>query len=166
MFNFVKQVTCCVLSGSVLSDSATPWTVACQAPLSMERSRQEYCSVLPVPPPGDLPYPRMEPTSPALASGFLTTEPPGKPKQLLNNVICQKISEYCFPMCLSTIGRHSPFFEILYPPYKFGFVHTWLTTHFFCVEYEGLTKLFSCQMRFRYDSIYTPAEIWAVQIQI
>ena len=35
-----------------------------------------------------------------------------------------KFSLYCFPMCLSTIGWHSPFFEILYPPYKFGFVHT------------------------------------------
>ena len=87
MFNFMKQVTCCVLSGSVLSDSATPWAVACQAPMSMKLSRQEYCGVLPFPPPGDLPYPRMEPTSSALASGFLTTEPPGKTKQLLNNVI-------------------------------------------------------------------------------
>ena len=70
---------CCVLSGSVLSDSVTPWTVACQAPLSMELTRQEYCSVLPFPPRGDIPYPGMEPTSPALASGFLTTEPPESP---------------------------------------------------------------------------------------
>ena len=35
----------------------TPWTVAFQAPLSMEFSRQEYWSGLPFPPPGDLPYP-------------------------------------------------------------------------------------------------------------
>ena len=55
---------------------ATPWTVACQAPLSMGFSRQEYWSTLPFPSPGDLPDPRIEPTSPAfptLAGGFLTT---------------------------------------------------------------------------------------------
>ena len=46
---------CAVLSHSVVSDSATPWTVACQAPLSMEFSRQEYWSGLPLPTPGDLP---------------------------------------------------------------------------------------------------------------
>ena len=44
----------CVFSHSVVSDSATPWTVACQAPLSMEFSRQEYWSRLPFPSPGDL----------------------------------------------------------------------------------------------------------------
>ena len=46
---------------------ATPWTVACQAPLSMGFSIQEYWSGLPFPPPGDLPDPGIEPTSPALA---------------------------------------------------------------------------------------------------
>ena len=44
----------------------TPWTVACQDPLSMEFSRQEYWSGLPFPPPGDLPDPGIEPRSPAL----------------------------------------------------------------------------------------------------
>ena len=38
-----------------------PWTVACQAPLSMEFSRQEYWSGLPFPSPGDLPNPGIEP---------------------------------------------------------------------------------------------------------
>ena len=42
----------------------TLWTVACQAPLSMEFSRQEYWSRLPFPPPRDLPDPKIEPTSP------------------------------------------------------------------------------------------------------
>ena len=56
----------------------TPWTVAHQAPLSMEwtDSKQEYWSWLPFPSPGDLPNPRIEPeplTSPALAGGFFTT---------------------------------------------------------------------------------------------
>ena len=45
---------------------ATPWTVACQAPLSMEFFRQEYWSRLPYPPPGDLLNPGIEPASPAL----------------------------------------------------------------------------------------------------
>ena len=45
----------------------------------MEFSRQECWSGLPFPPPGDLPDPRIEPTSPALASGFFTTEPRRKP---------------------------------------------------------------------------------------
>ena len=55
----------------------TPWTAACQAPLSVEFSRQEYRSGLPFPPLGDLPDPGTEPESPALACGFFTTEPPG-----------------------------------------------------------------------------------------
>ena len=42
-------------------------------------SPQEYWSGLPFPPPGDLPDPGMKPASPALAGGFITTEPPGKP---------------------------------------------------------------------------------------
>ena len=44
----------------VSNSFATLWTVACQAPLSMGFSRQEYCSGLPFPPPGDLPDPGME----------------------------------------------------------------------------------------------------------
>ena len=57
----------------------TPWTVAHQAPLSMEFSRQEYWSGLPFPSPGDLPNSGIKPAfpvSPALAGGFFTTEPP------------------------------------------------------------------------------------------
>ena len=59
-----------------------PWTVVHQAPLSMEFSRQEYCSGLPFPTPRDLPDPGMEPTSPrapALAGRFFATALPGKP---------------------------------------------------------------------------------------
>ena len=59
--------------------SATPWTVACQAPLSMEFSRQEYWSGLPFSIPGDLSDPGIKLKSPALAGGFFTTMPPGKP---------------------------------------------------------------------------------------
>ena len=55
---------------------STLWTVACQSPLSMEFSRQERCSGLPCPPPGDLLDPGIEPAilmSLALAGGFFTT---------------------------------------------------------------------------------------------
>ena len=57
----------------------TPLFVACQAPLSMGFSRQEYWSGLPLPPSGDLPDPGMEPVSPSLAGRFFTTESPEKP---------------------------------------------------------------------------------------
>ena len=54
----------------------TPWTVACQAPLSMEFSRQEYWSGFPFPSPGDLPDPGIKLASlasSALTGGFFTT---------------------------------------------------------------------------------------------
>ena len=57
---------------------AIPWTVARQAPLSMEFSR-EYWSGLPFPPPGAIPDPPIELVSlapPALAGGFFITGPP------------------------------------------------------------------------------------------
>ena len=57
-------------------------TVAHQAPLSVEFSRQEYWSRLPFPSPGGHPDPEIElksPVSPALAGELFTTEPPGKP---------------------------------------------------------------------------------------
>ena len=53
---------------------ATPWTVACQTPLSMEFSRQQYYSRLPFPRPGDLLNPEIEPASPALQTDSLSVE--------------------------------------------------------------------------------------------
>ena len=64
-----------MLNRSVVSDSATPWTVACQAPLSMGFSRQEYWSGLPFSSPGDLPYSKIEPGSTALWVDSLLSEP-------------------------------------------------------------------------------------------
>ena len=58
---------------------ATPRAAAHQAPRSMEFFRQEYWSGFPFPPPGDLPNSGTESTSPALAGGFFTTEPPKNP---------------------------------------------------------------------------------------
>ena len=77
-------------SHRVMSDSVTPWIIACQAPLSMGFPSQEIWSEgkeekkkldwseLPFPSPGDLPHPGIEPGSPALGGGFFTTDPPGK----------------------------------------------------------------------------------------
>ena len=62
----------------------TPWTIACQAPLSMDFSRQEYWSGLPLSTPEDLSNPGIETTSlrsPALAGRFFTAAPPGKPPE-------------------------------------------------------------------------------------
>ena len=56
---------------------AIPWTVAPQAPLSMDISRQEYWSGLPFPSPGDLPNPGIEPWSLKLQPDSLAFEPPG-----------------------------------------------------------------------------------------
>ena len=67
---------------SVVSDSSvTPWTAAHQAPLSMGFPRQEYWSGLPLPSPGDLPDPGIEPVSPALAGRLFTAAPPGNPSK-------------------------------------------------------------------------------------
>ena len=58
---------------------ATPWDIACPAPLSMGFSRQEYCNGLPFSSLVDLPIPGIKAVSPALAGRFLTTAPPGRP---------------------------------------------------------------------------------------
>ena len=63
------------------NSSATPWTTAHQASLSMGFPRLEQWNGLPFLSPGDLPDPGIEPKSPALADGFFTTEPPGKPNK-------------------------------------------------------------------------------------
>ena len=68
------------LSCSVMSDSfATPWTIACQAPPSMEFSRHKSWNGLPFPSPGDLPDPGIEPGSSPLQADSLLSESPGKP---------------------------------------------------------------------------------------
>ena len=72
----------CVVVGLVAKSCLTLetlGTVACQAPLFIGFSRQEYWSKLPFPSLGDLPDPETEPMSRALAGGFSSTKPPGKP---------------------------------------------------------------------------------------
>ena len=62
---------------------ATPWTVACQTPLSMGFSRQRYWSGSPFPSPEDLPDPGIEPRAPALQADSLLTELQGKIKKMI-----------------------------------------------------------------------------------
>ena len=89
----------CVLSCSQSHSCVftTPWTVACQAPLSMEFSRQEYCSGLPFPSPGDLLDPGITPMTllfPALAGRFFTTVPLGNPT-VLSKFLKQNLNTLC-----------------------------------------------------------------------
>ena len=75
-------------SHSVTSDSVTPRTLAHQAPLSMEFSRQVYWSGLPVPTPGDLPDPGIEARSAALQTDYLVSKPPGNNGSINYKKIC------------------------------------------------------------------------------
>ena len=83
-FVFPQICVCWLLSHVWLF--ATPWTVASQDPLSMEFSRQEYCSGLPFPSSGNLPNPGIEPRSPALQADSL----PSQLHSFLRNVILCK----------------------------------------------------------------------------
>ena len=74
-----------VESETVSHSVVTPWTVACQAPLSLGFSRQEYWSGLPFPSPGDLPDPGIKPGSFALRADSLPSEPPGKPNGMVGS---------------------------------------------------------------------------------
>ena len=72
-----------VLSCSVMSDSVIPWTVACQAALSMEFSKQEYWSGFTFPPSGGLPDPGIELVSLALAADSKPLSHPGSPTLMI-----------------------------------------------------------------------------------
>ena len=76
-----------VLASKSCLTLATPWTVAHQASLPMEFSRQEYWSGLPFPSPGYLPDPGIELESPALQAESLLIEPQGKPHWTLNTIL-------------------------------------------------------------------------------
>ena len=83
-FNFITQnlkinSPLCVSRSVVYDSLGPPQTVEHQASLSMGFSKQEYWSGLPVPSPGDLPDPGIEPSPPAWEGEFLTADPPGKP---------------------------------------------------------------------------------------
>ena len=88
LFKFLSHILrytvhACMLSHLVMFNFLQPHELQpCQAPQSMEFSRQEYWSGLPFPPPGNHHNPGIQlvsPVSPALEGGFFTTAPPGKP---------------------------------------------------------------------------------------
>ena len=112
-----------VLSCPVVSNSfATPWTVACQAPPSMGFSRQEYCSRLPSPTPGDLPDPRIEPSSLAspvfirqILCHWATWEAPPYSRCLISDVfVTLGVSHFTKPSKLS-VGERWLMFLPRYP---------------------------------------------------
>ena len=86
---FTWTLQCVVLVAQRCPTLWDPWTVAHQAPPAMGFSRQEYWSglpLLPLPSPGDLPDPGVEPRSPALQADALTSVPPGKPQGLVSDI--------------------------------------------------------------------------------
>ena len=84
-------VRVCAFSHSIMSQLfATPWTIACQGPLSMGLSRQDYWIGLPFPTPWDLPAQGIEPMPFALAGGLFTTVP-----QMFTLEKC--LLDSCFP---------------------------------------------------------------------
>ena len=78
---------------------ATPWAVAHQVPLSMEFPRQENCSGLPFPPPGDLPDPGIKPVSTVAPASYVNSLPLSHPRILV------MVQQICDP---DIINRISP----------------------------------------------------------
>ena len=76
--DWVKHVLIPWLEDCMHAAFVTPWTIVRQFPLSMDFSRKEYWSGLPLPTPGNLSHPGIEPTSPELAGRSFTIIPPGK----------------------------------------------------------------------------------------
>ena len=72
----------------------TPWTIAWQAPLSMEFSRQCYWSGLPFPSPGDLTKAGIKPECHALQADSLPSEPPGSKKSEAHFLIMFVLSDH------------------------------------------------------------------------
>ena len=120
MFWVSQKLCACVLSRfSPVRLCATLWTAACQAPLSMGFSRQEYWIGLPCPPPGDLPDPGIEAASlrsPALAGGVFTTsntlEAPQKPQELFIHLFWQ--------ICIESMKGQSQLQRRLHPVDEMG----------------------------------------------
>ena len=76
----------------VVPTLATPWTVTCQAPMSMGLSRQEYWSEMSFPSPGNITDPGIEARSPTLQPDSLQTEPRVKEnKNILNRLLTNSI---------------------------------------------------------------------------
>ena len=106
----LQRLCFCCLVTELCPTLAISWTVARQAPLSIGLPRQEHWSGLTVPSPGDLPDPRIEPTSPALAGVSFTTESPGNPSWTnvsLSNKIQRNYKGLKISVCTGSWGKLS-----------------------------------------------------------
>ena len=113
------------VSHSVMSDSTTVWTVACQASLSTGFSRQEYWSGLPFPSPGDLPNPGIEPGSPALEADALTSFLGPSCSLLISYLHCfsfSSVAQSCLTLC-DLMDCNTPGFLIHHQPPGFTQTH-------------------------------------------
>ena len=100
-------------------------------------SRQEYWSGLPCPPPGDLPYPGIEPRSPELQADSLLSEPPGKPNENSKCVqIGLKTASYCFNLWCLIVGQMGLFSQVN-KLFEFFPVPVWSLSIFFSVFILG-----------------------------
>ena len=133
MISLIKSkliiICACMLSHfSLFRFFVTLWTVAHQAPRSMGFPRQEYWSGLPFPPPGDLPDPgteRTSPASPALQADSLSTEPPGKLLIVAKN---RRLTPEESSVCISDIFGHSCRLCVFHITFRFALtqnVWTW-----------------------------------------
>ena len=102
------------------SSFVIPWSVVWQLSLSMGFPKQEHWSWLPFPSPGDLPNSGIEPTFPALAGGFFTTEPSGKPYVYTHT--CKHIHVQHTYICYMLLNQSSPGGHL-------GCFHAWLLMH-------------------------------------
>ena len=115
-FNF-----CVYVSPSVMSDSLRPYKLTHQASLSMEFSRQEHWSGLPLPSPEDLPNPGIEPWSPASQEGSLLFELQGSPLNVYSLPVGESNSHLPHDRCSnhhSIVKQLSSNKKVNYPPIK------------------------------------------------
>ena len=122
-----KVIKITKMSVLVVPDSVTPWIKAHQTLLSMGFSRQEYWSGLPLPSPGDLPHPGIEPRTPALQIDSLPTELWGKTLQRCTSVTIIKIRFYFILSWHYQLGRHKHNFAI---DENYWWTLLWLLTPF------------------------------------
>ena len=112
-------VCVCVCMLSCVQLFVTPWTVAHQAPLSMEFSQQEYWSSLAFPTPGDLPYLEIKPLSfgsPVLAGRFFTTRATWETlKAVQNSCYIFQVRSFSHPKMIIShyLEAFSSFFPVL-----------------------------------------------------
>ena len=124
---FICWILCySVLSHSVTSNSAAPWTVACQASLSVRILQPKIQEWVACPLPGDLPNPEVEPRSPALRADSLPSEPAGKPKN--TGVASLFLLQGIFPtqeLNWGLLHCRQIFYQLTYqesPSYSLGFM--------------------------------------------